>query len=111
MATAVVYLNDAREFEGGQLQFQDGDLRNVAAAQGSMVCIAVPSFLLPTPCLCADMKVDHLLKLGTIGNCGMSSQMLGIACSVYGCGCCNSADFAVLRWLYCRILRPVLRAE
>ena len=43
MATAVVYLNDACEFEGGKLQFQDGDLRNVAAAQGSMVCIAVPS--------------------------------------------------------------------
>jgi len=37
VATAVVYLNDCTEFCGGQLQFQDGDLRHVSAAMGSMV--------------------------------------------------------------------------
>lgn len=62
VATAVVYLNDACEFEGGQLQFQDGDLRNVAAAQGSMVSIAIPSMLLPMPV--RIFKVDHFAKVG-----------------------------------------------
>lgn len=37
VATAVVYLNDASEFEGGQLQFESGALRHVDAAVGSMV--------------------------------------------------------------------------
>lgn len=40
VATAVVYLNDCTEFCGGQLQFQDGDLRHVSAAMGSMVWLA-----------------------------------------------------------------------
>lgn len=37
-ATAVVYLNDAgSEFSGGNLQFQDGNLKQVSPSSGSMV--------------------------------------------------------------------------
>lgn len=39
-ATAVAYLNDpGAEFSGGDLQFQDGNLKQVAPSSGSMVRI------------------------------------------------------------------------
>lgn len=37
VATAVVYLNDTQEFQGGQLQFESGSLQRVDAEVGSMV--------------------------------------------------------------------------
>lgn len=37
VATAVVYLNSAEEFHGGQLQFESGSLRHVDAEAGTMV--------------------------------------------------------------------------
>lgn len=61
VATAVLYLNGADEFEGGQLQFESGSLRQVDAEAGTLVCSFGISIAVPTLSMQPFQRVEHLL--------------------------------------------------